>query len=440
MNKVDDIIVKHYLPNTITDNSILNIYTNTSNAFTHGFHKYPAKFIPIIPKWAINKYLVDGDRKSILDPFCGSGTTLVEGLLSGHDVVGIDIDPLSILITKVKTTPLDTSLLDKISIWISTNLESTEGTFLPELQNLNHWFTDETTLKLSTIRTLINEIPLLFGNSSKTLDIQDFMIICFSSIIRRVSNADNQSLKTYVSHTKIKTPAEVFSLFRSQLKNYCEKIKEFQIVTERDYNVELHNVSSNDELSETLRNQKFDLVITSPPYIKSIDYIYNQMAELFWIGDLFGLATPSTQNAKKKIYTGTNQINKSEYKHYSPFLEKLEITELDIKLQEIFSDDDKNGHKHSYVTYKYFMEMERHFSEITKVIKIGAHYIMVVGNSSVSNVEFNTSKYLSEIAERNGFKLANYWGYKIKNRYMNFDRKGRGGKIEIDWVLDLVKI
>jgi hypothetical protein len=84
--------------------------------------------------------------------------------------------------------------------------------------------------------------------------------------------------------------------------------------------------------------------------------------------------------------------------------------------------------------------MEKHFHEISKCLKNNAHYIMIVGDSKVSDVFFDTADFLVQIAERNGFKLTNKWGYKIKNRYMRFDRKGRGGYIDIDWALDLKKI
>ena len=94
--------VKEIIPSEIEKNSILNILTRDVNTQTHGFHKYPAKFIPQIPKWAINKYLSGSKNKNILDPFCGSGTTLVEGILAGYNTIGIDIDPLSAMISKVK--------------------------------------------------------------------------------------------------------------------------------------------------------------------------------------------------------------------------------------------------------------------------------------------------------------------------------------------------
>jgi len=112
---------------------------------------------------------------------------------------------------------------------------------------------------------------------------------------------------------------------------------------------------------------------------------------------------------------------------------------LDKKLQEVFLTDKKNGHKHSYITYKYFAEMEKHFVETAKCLKQNAHYVMVVGDSQVSNIYFDTADFLTIIAQRNGFNFKNKWGYKIKNRFMRFDRKGRGGIIDIDWVLELEK-
>lgn len=106
----------------------------------------------------------------------------------------------------------------------------------------------------------------------------------------------------------------------------------------------------------------------------------------------------------------------------------------------VCSFNKKNGHKHSYVTFKYFVEMEKHFAEISKCLNKNTHYVMVVGDSSISGIHFDTSDFLTDIAERNGFKIKNKWGYKIKNRFMRFDRKGRGGIIKIDWVLDLEKL
>ncbi len=432
-------IVKNIIPENIDFGVILSINTNSVTQYTHGFHKYPAKFIPQIPHWAINKYLKSKTDNLILEPFCGSGTTLVESALSGNYSIGIDIDPLSALISKVKTTKIDIEKLSVIANWLKKNIRNPpKKLFIPECQTLEHWFTKDTINKLSVIRTLINQTVDNFGNEKAIKDIQDLLFICFSSIIRRVSNADNESQKTYVSHTKIKQPEEVFTLFFSQLDYFVERISEFSFNPNLKPS-EIVVSSSSNSLAHILKGRKADLAITSPPYIKAVDYIYNQMVELFWIGDLFQMQTQNLQNDKKAKYIGNKQIPKKEFICYSPFISKTSIELLDDKLQQVFEIDEKNGHKHAYITYKYFAEMEKHFAEMSKCLKPQAHYVMVVGNSKVSGIYFETADFLVTIAERNGFKLKNKWGYKIKNRFMRFNRKGRGGIIDIDWVLEFEK-
>lgn len=432
--------VKDIIPTEIEQGTIFNIATRDVNLHTHGFHKYPAKFIPHIPKWAITKYLNGDKNKYVLDPFCGSGTTLVESVLAGYNAIGIDIDPLSALISKVKTTKINSTELKKISEWVAKELGTNEkGTFKPDCETIEHWFTKDAIDKLSKIRTLLNQVPEKFGNTKEVKDIQDLLFICFSSIIRKVSNADNESQKTYVSHTRVKEPEEANLLFLKQLELYVERATTFSNEIYPKATAKIIVSSSANSLGKNLKNQQIDLVITSPPYIKAIDYVYNQMVELFWIGDLFEMQTQAKQNKRKIHYIGNKQIAKSEFSNYTPYNTILEIDELDIKLQTVYDTDKTNGHKYSYVTFKYFAEMERHFAEMSKYLTSKTHYIMVVGDSTVSNIYFNTADFLTEIAARNGFKITNKWGYKIKNRYMRFDRKGRGGIIEIDWVLDFEK-
>lgn len=71
--------------------------------YTHGLHKYPAKFFPELPRWLIRRYSNEGDR--VLDPFSGSGTTNVEALLLNRHSVGVDVDPFSCFLVKAKVNP-----------------------------------------------------------------------------------------------------------------------------------------------------------------------------------------------------------------------------------------------------------------------------------------------------------------------------------------------
>jgi hypothetical protein len=80
------------------------IISNDQSYLTHGVHKFPAKFFPELPRYLIRKYSRFGD--TVLDPMCGSGTVVLESMLNNRIGVGIDIDPIARLITKVKTTPI----------------------------------------------------------------------------------------------------------------------------------------------------------------------------------------------------------------------------------------------------------------------------------------------------------------------------------------------
>lgn len=95
---------------------------NTSY-FTHGLHEYPARMIPQIAKRLILRYSYK--REKILDPFCGSGTTLVEARLAQRYSIGIDINSFAVLLSKVKATPIDFHAVGFDPVEFLKELEST---------------------------------------------------------------------------------------------------------------------------------------------------------------------------------------------------------------------------------------------------------------------------------------------------------------------------
>ncbi|HEB74141.1 MAG TPA: hypothetical protein ENJ03_02850, partial [Candidatus Desulfofervidus auxilii] len=152
-------------------------------ALTHGLHKYPAKFFPELPRWLIKKYSNKGDI--ILDPFCGSGTTNVEALLNYRHSVGIDVDPFSRYLSKVKTTPLDKYNLELSRDKLLQEVLAFRPSFVnerdvPKFPYRDRWFNREIILELAYIRKVIEKLDA-------DNDIKDFFKICFSSIIRSVS-------------------------------------------------------------------------------------------------------------------------------------------------------------------------------------------------------------------------------------------------------------
>ena len=85
---------------------------------SHSLHPYPAKFPPQLPRTILQQFSVEGE--TVLDPFCGSGTTLVESRIFGANAIGVDVNGLSTLLSKVKATPLSLLQFDNIENFIKT--------------------------------------------------------------------------------------------------------------------------------------------------------------------------------------------------------------------------------------------------------------------------------------------------------------------------------
>lgn len=82
---------------------------------THDFYRYPARFSPAFARDAIRLFTKPGD--TILDPFMGSTTSLVEGMALGRNCVGIDISELAVFLAKVKTTVLSRRQAETLVQW-----------------------------------------------------------------------------------------------------------------------------------------------------------------------------------------------------------------------------------------------------------------------------------------------------------------------------------
>lgn len=411
--------VKEIPPNVKYD-STLEIVSNNVSYFTHGFFKYPCKFIPHIPRWAILKYANEGEL--VLDPFAGSGTTLVESVLNKRNALGVDFDKFSQLLCKTKTT-----LLSEYQIKYLNELEEKTGNksfnsdFMPDIRNLEHWFPKVNILHLSQLKEKIDYIYEISDDE----DIYNFLLVCFASIVRKCSYADDTSPKPYVSSRIKKTPLKVNELFDKTLNSYIKRINEYEGI----------ELGKSQIISDDARNikspkykNKVSLAVTSPPYINAFDYVRSLRLENVWLG-FYG---DSNILDIKKRQIGTELIPSSVYN------EHIELTgneKLDSIIKKIYIQDKKRA----YVVFKFFEDMKLNLIEVKKLLKKDSHYIIVVGNSKIRGIDVPTHEILGDIAKEVGFDLDNQFSYIIKNRYLRIPRSGKGGLIKKDWILDLIK-
>ena len=354
----------------------------------------------------------------VLDPFAGSGTTNVEASARGLHAVALDINPLSRMIISAKTTPLDLDEATAISLRIRGAWRPEEGVLqspIAGVANFEHWFNEGAWRELAGLKDALIR-------STNDDEYRNFFLIVFSSILRAVSNADDQSQKTYVSGTRPKVAPPVKAAWDNAVKKALAGMAAF---------VEVNGATplsaapaDGNALVITWADESFDLAITSPPYLDSVDYPYNLMLEHFWLADELGLSSRRDFNNLRHSQVGAKA--------------PVSVSELPPFIAQLLESDDLPEYRREAVL-SYFHLMDEHFAEMKRVLRDGSRYVFVIGNSSTKIGPLPIHKALVKLAELHGFGLEHAFGYRLRRHYMKFPRAGRGGIILVDWVLTLRK-
>ena len=387
--------------------------------YTHGIHKYPAKFFPELPRWLIKKYSKPNDL--ILDPFAGSATTNIEALLAKRNSVAIDIDPFARYLAKVKTTPIGKSELvttveEILKRLVEFNPKLINNSEIPDFPYRDNWFTKEMLLELTHIKKSIY-------SSTENVDIRDLCLISMSSVIRAVSNADDNCTRTVVRKRLNKEiyPSLALTKFAESLLMNSYRIIEFSQRLENGFTVEIPNDC--DARYLTYPENYFDLAVTSPPYANAVDYPRTHQLEMYWLG----IANGSLSKLKEQ-HVGTEVVKAADYKQ----LHRIGDLEADNKIEKIFKLDQRRA----FIAYKFLYDMKLNMKEVYRTLKPGGRYVIVVGNNRIKGELFENWKYLMNISGSIGFIVENYFGSEIIKHFIKVPREER---INTDWVIVLKK-
>ena len=231
---------------------------------THGWHPFPAKFPPQLPRFFIEALSDPGE--TVLDPMLGSGTTLVEAQLLGRRAVGCDIDPLARMIAAAKLTPVDPvhalgsgeRVLDEarldyeyrpmdLAAQLERRFDAKTGKFV------DYWFPKQQQLEL---QALSNRIASVTPNS-----VRRFLQVVLSSSI--IAKSGGVSLARDLAHTRPhrvldKRPNSAFVEFGRRLRNNAARIPEGGTTGSPQ-------VLDAPADSTGLASESIDLIVTSPP-------------------------------------------------------------------------------------------------------------------------------------------------------------------------------
>jgi site-specific DNA-methyltransferase (cytosine-N4-specific) len=235
-------------------------------------HPYPARFIPFIPDAMLERYAQPGMR--VLDPFCGSGTTLVSALRADCSATGIDLHPIACLISRVKTRRYQGSWLQGVIAGSALPIPGvTDGNdaSLDPIPRVDHWFDKEVQYALRDITASIRSC----GD-----DLQRELLLCaLSRIIVRVSRQESDT--RYAAIAKNIEYDDVIKLYQRSVRDTCNALNVRPLNHDRDVTILNKDILS---VAATDLNGPFDLVITSPPYPNAYEYWLYHKYRMYWLG------------------------------------------------------------------------------------------------------------------------------------------------------------
>lgn len=420
-----------------------------THSYTHGIHSYPAMMVSPISRNIINIVRQFKKVDSLFDPFAGSGTVLVEGILAGIPVVaGNDINPLALLLSKVKTTPIERAALqneyaelkNRLEIFytkfdfpihfVDDYMEKSKGLNLtakdgwgsdapaylnafyqeyhldlkaPTFKNVGYWFRPRVIFELTLIKNVIRE--------TENKNIRNFFFVAMSEIIRLVSNRRNGEFKMFRM-----TPEKV-AKFSPDTKKEFIKILERNIEKMGDFTDAFDYLPIAPQVTIycedackllSVPTDTYDLIVTSPPYGDSrttVAYGEYSRLSLQWL-DLFDLSEKEIMSVDRTLMGGQKYRNGFEYNVKSDILRSIleKIKDVDLeRAGDVFS---------------FYNDLEQSIAAIAEKTKKGGYQFWVVANRTVKGEVIPTDKIIEEIAQHYGLQYVHTINRNIVNKVM----------------------
>lgn len=370
----------------------------------HNIFQYPAMMVPLVQRRLLGAVLeARPEVRSVYDPFMGSGTSLVSGMHYGLNVYGNDINPLAVLISRVRTAPsveLEVGAIaeEVVRAAVSDRRETIETS----MGNREKWFQADVSLELSRLRRAIRECDDLW--------VRRFLWVTLAETVRLTSNDRTSTYKLHARPSaeiekRALSPITVFRdlarknaasfwIFRRRL-NEAQQIKSAKYVAETDVRV-----------GDTRTAQEywgdaapFDLLMTSPPYgdnLTTVTYGQHSYLPLHWIDfkDIDPAADMATLRTTHEIdrrslggVAGENVWTEEKLLSASPLLKR-------------FADGLPEKPKDARTRLlRFYKDFGASLDSILSVMKSDSYMIWTVGNRNIGGQQVPTDLVLSELFE-----------------------------------------
>jgi len=357
-------------------------------------HKYPATMLPQIGIEVLTELNIKNGV--LLDPYCGSGSSFASGLECGlTEMHGFDINPLAVLISKVRFTKIAVKKLAEAKITFRNNIyeflkneNNIESLERPQITNIDFWFSKEVTAHLTVIKHFIDNIS--------DPNIRRFFLIPFSETVRECSYTRNNEFKLFRMKSE-----DLLHFNPDVISVYLKKLEDTIVLYNHFYFPKLSEKINVDVQYATFKPKEeyFDVVLTSPPYGDSRTTVaYGQFSTLSneWLGIDFA------RKIDGMLMGGIKPKQNIESGLISDYI--AEINKVDIK--------------RALEVSAFYNDLDNSIQKVAKSVRKGGKSVYVVGNRIVKNVQLPTDQFIAEKFEENGFRHLITYERALSNKSM----------------------
>jgi len=406
---------------------------------THMVHSYPAKLLFHIPYFLLNNDLLSRPGDTVLDPFCGTGTVLLESMLAERRGIGLDVNPLAVLVARVKTRVIEGRKLEAGVERLLKRIPDAPRRELPQVINMAYWYYPHVARQLAQLREAVDSTrcPLL----------RDFFAVCLSACARKTSLADprvyvpvrlrddqypegHPMRERTLRHLRRLKRVNVHKAFEGILSENSKRMASLDCLLpgRGDAATYCCDVRGPGSISGCLRDAgvhsgKVGMVITSPPYPGAQKYMRATSLNLGWLG-------MCQDGELRRLDERT--IGREHYRE-AQFSASVQtgIPSLDGLLGDIREISPKRAH----VVANYFTEMRLALTAIARGLRSGGIIAMVVGDNQVCGRAIENHRYLSEIMHSLGFGTILALRNNIHSRGLMVKRNSTAAVIPEEWVM-----
>jgi len=372
----------------------------------HGLHEYRGKFNPQVCRALVNILGVPAGGV-LLDPFCGSGTTLVEAAHCGVRGIGTDLNPLAVFIANAKLQALTTPAAEiEAALGRIVGRESgaaVEGADDPRWTYLSSWFEAGILGQIERLRISVEQEEPRFV---------PFFLSVASNLLREFSLQEPADLRIRRRPSANATTPFV-AAFEKAARDAIKKLAAAQGVVGTKLLTGQALLKDNRRLGADELPTKADAAITSPPYATALPYIDTQRLSLVWLR----LLTPNEIGTVEADLTGSREMSLKEKRVAAETLmaNRSQLPDPEaafcLELQEALAEGD--GFRRQAVPvllYRYFEQMAQTFRSVAANVKPGAPFALIVGHNHTilggKRFDIDTPSHLASLAENSGWSVS----------------------------------